>query len=704
MLERTLGTFLVIAAIPLLTACPRAVTVTVTVSPTEVALPAGGSQAFTAIVTGTIDTAVDWATTAGTITGTGSTVSYTAPVAAGSFEVTATSRADPTRSASARVIVSEVEIMLDPAMATLATGESRAFTATVTGAIDTGVSWTTTGGTITGTGATITYTAPAAAGAHEITATSQADSDKTATATITVTASESPAVLGVTIDVDQLTLTAGDSDALTATVEAVGGASTAVEWRSTGPSVASVDGVGVVTAHSPGVAQITATSTHDGTKTDTVTATVIAAAYASRAGGGSPAYGLAVSALDDGSAVLTGYFAGTAFFGPSTVTSAGSFDAFVAKIDPNGTWQWATRAGGTANDQSRSVTALHDGSAIVAGNFGGTASFGAATLTSAGSMDAFVAKVGADGTWQWATRAGGTEQVEGRSVSALPDGSAIITGHFEGTATFGATTLTSTGGDDGFVAKIDADGTWEWATRAGGSSSARSLSVSALGDGSAIVTGFFHGTASFGTTSITSAGGSDAFIAKVGADGSWQWVTRAGGANHVGGQSVSALSDGGAVLVGRFQGTASFGGTVLTTAAVVDVFAAKVGADGAWQWATHSGVTSYAYGEAVSALADGSAILTGYFGGTAAFGTTPVTSAGGSDAFIAKTDANGTWQWAARAGGANSAEGRSVSSLGDGSAILTGYFQGVAAFGPTSLISSGGSDAFAAKINRSGGW
>ena len=621
MLERILGTFLVIAAIPLLTACPR--DVTVRLSPTEAVLPAGGSQAFTA---------------------------------------------------------------------------------TVIGAIDTSVTWTTTGGTITGTGATITYTAPATAGTHQITATSQADTDKAATATITVTASEPPAVLGVTLDADQVALTAGDSHTLTATVEAVGGASTAVEWRSTGPSVASVDDDGVVTAHSPGAAQITATSTHDDTKSATATVTVIAATYASRGGGTSPVRGLAVSTLDDGSAILTGNFAGTAFFGSSTVTSAGSFDVFVAKIDPNGTWQWATRAGGTANNRSRSVTALNDGSAIVTGAFGGTGSFGAITLTSAGSFDAFVAKVDANGSWQWATRAGGTEEVEGRSVSALADGSAIITGHFEGSASFGTTTLTSAGSIDVFVAKIDANGSWQWATRAGGSSSAQSRSVSALADGSAIITGFFHGTASFGTTPITSAGGSDTFIAKIDANGTWQWVTRAGGPNHDSGHSVSALADGSAVLIGRFQGTASFGATTLTSVGFVDVFAAKVGADGSWQWVTHSGVTSYAYGEAVSALADGSAIVTGYFGGTAAFGAAPITSAGGSDAFIAKIGANGTWQWAARAGGTSSAYGSSVSALDDGSSILTGYFEGTAAFGSTSLISSGGSDAFAAKVNRSGGW
>ena len=73
----------------------------------------------------------------------------------------------------------------------------------------------------------------------------------------------------------------------------------------------------------------------------------------------------------------------------------------------------------------------------------------------------------------WATQAGGSPSAYNYSygVSALPDGSSIVTGSFEGEATFGSTTLTSAGGsDDVFVAKVDPSGAWVWATRAGGNS------------------------------------------------------------------------------------------------------------------------------------------------------------------------------------------------------------------------------------------
>ena len=129
---------------------------------------------------------------------------------------------------------------------------------------------------------------------------------------------------------------------------------------------------------------------------------------------------------------------------------------------------WGTQAGGTGSDVGQGISALPDGSSIVTGNFSGTATFGSTTLTSAGGNDVFTAKMNADGTWAWAIRAGGTGNDQGQGISALPDGSSIVTGQFIGTATFGSTTLISAGIYDVFTAKMNADGTWAWAIRAGG--------------------------------------------------------------------------------------------------------------------------------------------------------------------------------------------------------------------------------------------
>jgi fibronectin type 3 domain-containing protein len=76
--------------------------VSVSVSPTSASLLTGGAQQFTATVTGTSNTSVTWKATGGTISSAGL---YTAPATAGSYTVTATSAADPAKSASASVSV-----------------------------------------------------------------------------------------------------------------------------------------------------------------------------------------------------------------------------------------------------------------------------------------------------------------------------------------------------------------------------------------------------------------------------------------------------------------------------------------------------------------------------------------------------------------------------------------------------------------------
>jgi len=415
-----------------------------------------------------------------------------------------------------------------------------------------------------------------------------------------------------------------------------------------------------------------------------------------------------VSALSDGGAMVAGSFTGTTSFGSASLTSAGAADVFVARVNVDGSWVWATRGGGPDGAAARGVSALADGGAVVAGAFVGTASFGDADLTSSSIFsDVFVARVNANGTWGWAARAGGTafDVAEATGVSALGDGGAIVTGFFDGTISFGATALTSAdGSSDVFVARVDGDGSWVWAARAGGSALDAAWGVSAFGDGSAIVVGGFNGSASFGGSTLTSAGSDDVFVARVGADGSWVWAARAGGTAVDQARGVSVVSDGGAIVTGRFTGTASFGGSTLTSAGSDDVFVARVGADGSWVWATSAGGSSFDQAWDVSALSDGSAIVVGYIFGTASFGGTSLTSAGGGDAFVARVSANGTWEWAVRGGGPAVDQALGVSASGDGGAFVAGSFEGTASFGGVALSSAGERNAFVARVGSGGAW
>jgi hypothetical protein len=212
--------------------------VAISISPTSASIQTGGTQQFSATVTGTSNTAVTWSATAGSIS---SAALYTAPSAAGTYTVTAISAADGSKSASAVVTVNApvVAVSIAPVSASLLTGGSQQFSATVTGSTNTSVTWSATGGTVSTTGL---YTAPSTAGTYTLKATSAADTTKSASATITV---RTP--VAVSISPASVSLQAGGTQQFTATVS--GTSNTGVTWQATAGSISTA---GLYTAPTTG--------------------------------------------------------------------------------------------------------------------------------------------------------------------------------------------------------------------------------------------------------------------------------------------------------------------------------------------------------------------------------------------------------------------------------------------------------------------
>src|SRR5580698_827095 len=162
--------------------------ITVTVAPNGITLLAGATQAFTATVTGTTNTAVTWSVQesfGGKIDSTGL---YSAPQnSAGTFHVVATSQANPASMGIAAVAVQLSQLTISPSDVTVAPGGTQAFAASVAGLANAGVTWTIQeagGGLISSVGV---YTAPSAEGFYHVIVTSVAETTVSASATISVT-------------------------------------------------------------------------------------------------------------------------------------------------------------------------------------------------------------------------------------------------------------------------------------------------------------------------------------------------------------------------------------------------------------------------------------------------------------------------------------------------------------------------------------
>ncbi|MCK5052547.1 MAG: SBBP repeat-containing protein [Candidatus Cloacimonetes bacterium] len=422
--------------------------------------------------------------------------------------------------------------------------------------------------------------------------------------------------------------------------------------------------------------------------------------WAIKAGGSDWDLGSGIAIDDNGNTYVTGSFRDTATFGSYSLSSSGSGDIFIAKMDANGNWLWAIQAGGSGFDGGHGIAIDENGNSYVTGIFMDTATFGSYSLNSSGGYDIFVAKIDATGNWLWVTQAGESGWDSGNTIALDDNGNSYLTGWFEGTTIFGSYSLTSSGESDIFAAKMDANGNWQWATEAGGSGTDEGYTIATDDNGNSYVTGCFEGTATFGPYSLNSSGTYDIFVSKMDANGNWQWATEAGGSGTDEGFTIATDDNGNSYVTGCFEGTATFGPYSLSSSGDNDIFVAKMDTNGNWLWATKAGCSSSAWGNGIAIDDNGNSYVTGAFMDTVTFGSYSLNSSGSNDIFVAKIGTNGNWQWATKAGGNYPDHGTAIAIDYNGNSYVTGFFNDTATFGSHDLTSNGEWDIFIAKLGN----
>ena len=387
--------------------------------------------------------------------------------------------------------------------------------------------------------------------------------------------------------------------------------------------------------------------------------------------------------------------------------------------------------GGSTSDLGYSIAVDSSGNVYTAGSFQGTVDFdpgaGEANLTSAGDRDVFVSKLDSSGNFVWAKGLGGTAADESNSIAVDSSGNVYTTGSFFSTADFdpgaGTTNLTSAGGAEVFVSKLDSSGNFVWAKGLGGISTDEGYSIGVDSSGNVYTTGYFNGTVDFdpgaGVTDLTSAGGNDSFVLKLDSLGNFVWAKGLGGTAADSGRSIAVDSSGNVYTAGYFIGRADFdpgaGQANLTSASGSggtdrDVFVSKLDSSGNFVWAKGLGGTAADESNSIAVDSSGNVYTTGFFNGIADFdpgaGEANLTSAGGNDSFISKLDSSGNFVWAKRLGGTSSDSGRSIAVDSSGNVYTTGNFQGTVDFDPgageANLTSFGSNDVFVLKLTPSG--
>jgi hypothetical protein len=403
----------------------------------------------------------------------------------------------------------------------------------------------------------------------------------------------------------------------------------------------------------------------------------------------------------DGNVYVTGIYDTIITFGQFTLNSFGRNDIFVAKLDKYGNWLWAVTAGGESSDEGTGIVVDYNGNVYITGKFWYTASFGNISLTGWGGDDIFAAKLDNNGNWLWAVKAGGAFAETSFGIALDSNGNSYVTGIFRWLMCIGTINLTNPSPYffDIFVAKIDNDGNWLWATSGGGELDEFVYDIAVDVNGETYITGEFYGNATFGQDNLTGQGNIDVFVAKLDKDGNWLWAISGGGPSSEGGLDIVVDSSCNVYVTGFFWGSLTFETTTLNLFGGGDAYVLKLDTNGNLQWVVGTGIKTTIAGCGIALDKNEQPYIIGDFQGSIIIGASTINSQGYGDIFVAKLDGDGYWQWAVSAGGSGIDAGYSIAFDNDGHIYTTGIFELSATFGEAVLTYEGSRDIFIAKLN-----
>jgi hypothetical protein len=271
------------------------------------------------------------------------------------------------------------------------------------------------------------------------------------------------------------------------------------------------------------------------------------------------------------------------------MSSAGSSDILLAKLDKDGFSQWAHRFGATGTDVANSVTVRNISGAIgLAGIVTGMVDFLQKSVVTTGNPDAFAAafdSTAAVCTFAFSPIANPSASGLGAAWTAT-SGQLAVVGELNGVGSFGGTNLQSAAGDsDSFLALLDSTGGGaNSATRIGQApggpmaSPDRVNAVAAVPDSKhVVIAGSFRDAAIVGSKTVTSAGGDDILVARLDEALKTAWARSIG---DVMDQEATAVAvdpvTGAPVIGGRFSGSVNFGVGAVTSTIVPQMFVLKL--------------------------------------------------------------------------------------------------------------------------------
>lgn len=198
---------------------------------------------------------------------------------------------------------------------------------------------------------------------------------------------------------------------------------------------------------------------------------------------------------------VAGQYSNSTQVGSYTFTAVGGNDIVLTKYDTSGNLLWAKTFGGSADDTPENITTDKNGDIFIIGSFSGSISFDAVSLTSSGGKDGFIVKLNATGTILWAKKIGGNADDVVSAIKCYKDDIYIGGAYLSTDFSINGIALAKTHPFHLFYARLDNTGNALWAKMGTDNVDNILNNIEVQDDYSVDIFGFFSGNVNFNPSS-----------------------------------------------------------------------------------------------------------------------------------------------------------------------------------------------------------
>jgi hypothetical protein len=333
--------------------------------------------------------------------------------------------------------------------------------------------------------------------------------------------------------------------------------------------------------------------------------------------------------------------------------------ALISAVFPLLSWDWVSRAGGSQLDWPWSICADNQNNCYLTGSFQGEAGFGNTYLISASSVsDLFISKLDSNGNFDWTLQGFSSGGAVGLSIGQTGN-NVYVTGYFVDSLYIDGHTLTGNGVWDVFLIKCTLDGQVQSAISFGSSLSEIGYGL-ACNSSSVFLTGWYNGNMNVSGQTVNTSGGSDIFVIQYDHDLNLQNITTGNGPGVNYGYEIDCNINK-TFTVGSSGGHLIINNTEVDSTSGSYVYIKDINSNTQSYSVMHqAGVMN------VKADEDNNVYVVGSFAGQAVFGPHVIYSQNNSsDFFCAKLNSNLEWEWVKNFGSNDIDKGKDIAIFGN---------------------------------------